>query len=336
MLRKRLFLALALVLVLVLTAACGATPAPAAGGRDYAAAPTAVVRETVVVQREAVVEVTKVVDVAAEAMPTVPAAAGDSGSSAQAIPRVQRMIIKNGELELLVKDTDVALDGVTVIASEYGGYIVSSHTWYEEGFKFATVRLGVPVTEFENMLRRLRGLALKVTSEVASGEDVTDQYVDLQSRLTNLKATQDRIREFLNRAQTVDEALKVNKQLSEVEGQIEEIQGQMNYMKDRAAFSTIDVQLNPERPTPTPTPTSTPTPTPTPVAWRPGETFQDASDVLTSILKGLVDLLIWVLVVLGPFLIPLLLLIWLIVWLRRRKTRPAPPPRSPDPPPPES
>jgi Domain of unknown function (DUF4349) len=335
MLRKRLFLALALLLVLVFMAACGATGVPAAGGRDYAAAPTAA-PAFVEVEKEAVVEATQVVEVAVEAMPTVPAAAGDSGSSAQAIPRVQRMIIKNAELELLVKDTDVALDGVTVTASEYGGYIVSSHTWYEEGFKFATVRLGVPVIEFENVLRRLRGLALKVTSEVASGEDVTDQYVDLQSRLTNLKATQDRIREFLDKAQTVEEALKVNKQLSEVEAQIEEIQGQMNYMKDRAAFSTINVQLNPERPTPTPTPTSTPTPTPTPVAWRPGETFQDASDVLTSILKGLGNLLIWVLVVLGPFLVPLLLIIWLIVWLRRRKTRPAPPPRSPEPPPPES
>lgn len=333
MLRKRLFLALALLLVLVLMAACGATPAPAVGERNLAYAPTAAPAVAEVVKEEVVVEATTVVEVAAEVMATVPAAAGDSGSGAQAIPRAQRMIIKNAELELLVKDTDVALDGVTITASEYGGYIVSSHTWYEDGFKFATVRLGVPVTEFENVLRRLRGLALKVTSEVASGEDVTDQYVDLQSRLTNLKATQDRIREFLDRAQTVEEALKVNKQLSEVEAQIEEIQGQLNYMKDRAAFSTINVQLNPERPTPTPTPTSTPTPTPTPVAWRPGETFQDASSVLTSILKGLGNLLIWVLVVLGPFLVPLLLIIWLIVWLRRRKTRPAPPPRSPEPPP---
>jgi Domain of unknown function (DUF4349) len=328
---NRLFLALALVLVLVLLGACGATGAPAVGGRESAPMPTQAAAEQVAVEATMVVEVEKEV----EAVVTVPAAEGSSGSIAPTIPRADRMIIKNAELELLVSDTDVALDGVTVIASDYGGYIISSHTWYENGFKYATVRLGVPVTEFENVLRRLRGLALQVTSEVASGEDVTDQYVDLQSRLTNLQATQARIREFLDRAEKVEDALKVNEQLSQVEAQIEEIQGRMNYMKDRAAFSTINVQLNPERPTPTPTPTSTPTPTPTPTAWRPGETFRDASDVLTSILKGLADLAIWVLVVLGPFLVPLLLLIWLIVWLRRRKTR-KPPPQPPEPPAPTS
>jgi len=158
--------------------------------------------------------------------------------------RKLKELIKNAEMELLVSDTDAALDSITLIASDYGGYIISSHSWYEDDFKYATVRLGVPVEEFENILRRLRGLALRVINEIASGEDVTDQFVDLQSRLTNLQATRDRIREFLDKAETVEEALQVNEQLSEVEGQIEEIQGRMNYLKDRAAYSTIDVQLN--------------------------------------------------------------------------------------------
>ncbi len=70
------------------------------------------------------------------------------------------MIIKNAELDLLVANTDTALDGVTAIAADYGGYIVSTHTWFEDEFKYATIRLGVPVEEFENILRRLRGLAV--------------------------------------------------------------------------------------------------------------------------------------------------------------------------------
>jgi hypothetical protein len=95
----------------------------------------------------------------------------------------------------------------------------------------------------------------------------------------------------------------------------------MNYLSDRAAFSTINVELNPEIPTPTPSPTPTPTPTPTPEAWRPGETVQSAADVLVSLVKGLVDLGIWVVVILGPFLIPLALVIGFIVWLRRRRKK---------------
>jgi hypothetical protein len=105
----------------------------------------------------------------------------------------------------------------------------------------------------------------------------------------------------------------------------------MNYLKDRAAYSTISVQLSPDRPTPTPTPTSTPTPTPTPVAWRPGETLSDAGGVLVSILKGLVDVLIWIIIVLGPFAVPVALLIWLAIWLRRRTRRKSPPPQEPPP-----
>jgi hypothetical protein len=62
------------------------------------------------------------------------------------------MIIKNAEMELLVPDTDAALDSVTLITSDYGGYIISSHSWYENDYKYATVRLGVPVEEFENIL----------------------------------------------------------------------------------------------------------------------------------------------------------------------------------------
>ena len=124
-------------------------------------------------------------------------------------------------------------------------------------------------------------------------------------------ATRDRIREFLDRAQTVEEALKVNEQLSKVEAQIEEIQGRMNYLRDRAAYSTVDVQLVPDRPTPTPTPT--------PVAWRPGQTFNQASGALGTVVKGLLDLAIWVVVLLGPFLVPIGLVIWLVVWLRKRR-----------------
>jgi hypothetical protein len=231
------------------------------------------------------------------------------------------MIIKNAEMELLVADTDEALDGVTLVATEYGGYIISSHTWTEDQYKHATVRLGVPAQEFENVLRRLRGLALQVTSEIASGEDVTDEYVDLQSRLTNLQATRDRIREFLDQAKTVEEALKVNEQLSAIEGQIEEAQGRMNYLKDRAAFSTIDVTLSPQVPTPTVTVTPTPPPTPTPTPWLPGESVQGAVGLMGGIARGLATALIWIVIGLGPFLLAGGLLVWLALRWRRRAKR---------------
>ncbi len=238
------------------------------------------------------------------------------------------MIVKNGDIKLLVKDSDQALDGVTQIVGDVQGYIVSSRVWYQDYFgtnyKYATLTLGVPEDQFENALRRLRGLALRVLDENATGEDVTDQYVDLQSQLTNLEATRDRIKSFLNQAKTVDEALRINQQLSDVEGQIEQIKGKMNYFSNRSAFSTITIKLEPDLPPVVTTPTPTPTPVPVqPLApWDPGKTTQKATNALVSSYRVIIDFLIWIFVVLVPILAPPILFVWLIVWFIKRKTKP--------------
>ena len=289
------------------------------------------VEMTAVVEKE--VEVEKVVEEAPQP-PGVDTTVGDSdgGSGTDTEPLAaprgsSRMIIKNAELRLLVEDTRVAIDQVTQVAEDTLGYVLSSRTWYKDDYQYATITLGVPAEEYEGALRRLRGLGLRVLDESASGQDVTDQYVDLQSRLRNLEATEATIRSFLEKATTVEESLQVNRQLSEITDQIEEIKGKMNYLKDRASYSTITVHLEPQLPTPTPTPTPTatatptPTPTPTPLAWQPDQTFRSASNVLVRLAPGIGDLLIWIVVVLGPFLIPVALVIWLAIWFRRKRPK---------------
>jgi hypothetical protein len=265
----------------------------------------------------------------AEEVPEAPAeeqAAADELADSSAVlqssrPRTHRMIIKNAEISLLAADTDTAIDRTTQIVDDLGGYIISSRIWYEdwgaESYKYSTITIGVPVEAFESTLRRLRGIAVRVTDENASGKDVTDEFVDLESQLDNLKATRDRIKTFLDQAETVEEALTVNQELTEIEGQIEEIQGRMNYLKDRSSYSTITIHLNPDLPQLTPTPTRTPHPTATPVPWQPGETFREAGKTLTSIYQGLLDAAIWISVVILPIILPPLLLGYL-VWLGLR------------------
>ncbi len=240
--------------------------------------------------------------------------------------RPNRLIIKNGEIQLLVADTETAQDRVTQVINDLGGYTISSQIWYQEflgkNYKYATLTIAVPAEQFELALQRFRKLALRVQNETASGQDVTDEYVDLKSRLTNLEATRDRIREFLSQTKNVEEAIKVNAQLSEVEGEIEQVQGRMNYLFDRAAYSTITLTISPDlplTPTPTPraTPTATPTPTPTP-SWNPGSTAQKAGTTLQWISQNLADLLIWIVIVIGPFAVPALLIYW-IFWGRKQK-----------------
>jgi hypothetical protein len=245
-------------------------------------------------------------------------------SGSASIPSTSRMIIKDGNINLLVVDTDVALDRVTQVVSDTGGYIVSSRVWYtpvqDKNYKNATLTVGVPVDQFEPALVRLRAIAKQVLDETESGTDVTDQYVDLQSQLVNLQASRDRIRGFLDKATTVDEILKINDQLTQIEQQIETIQGKQKYLADRSSYSTLTITLTPDIPTATPSPT----PTPTPVAgWNPGHTFIDAGNTLGSAYKVLIDAAIWVLVVFVPIVAPVVLVIWLIAFLTRRGRKPA-------------
>jgi hypothetical protein len=231
------------------------------------------------------------------------------------------LVIKSADMRLLVEDSDNAIQRITQIVGDTGGYIVSSRVWnqpYADGksYKYATITFAVPVTQFERALNRMRGLAVQVMDENASGEDVTDQYVDLQSQLVNLEATRDRIKSFLDQAQNVDEALRINQQLAEIERQIEEIKGRINYLDDRSAFSTITVTIEPQLPA------LEPVPPPKPI-WEPGETLKDAIEVLTHAYQNIADLLIWFFVVFLPIFGPPALIVWVILKLAFRKKKAA-------------
>ena len=310
------------VLMLLSLTACGgaANEAPQAPPGSSAVLPTTTA--LFVAREEASYE-----EMAAEEAEAAPAeaevaakATSTTGDLAASTINFNRLIIKNAELELLVEDTDTAINRSLGVVIEYGGYVVSNRTWFKDELKYATLTIGVPVENFEEMLRRLKDLAISITYETASGQDVTDQFVDLESRLRNQEATAERIRDFLNETKNVEEALRVNNQLTAVEAEIEQIKGQMVYLRDRAAFSTITLQLTPQPLLPTPTPSPTPTPTPEP--WSPGRTFDQATGVTgqaaTTLLQVSVDLLIWLVVVVLPFILPLLGLIWAGAWVARR------------------
>lgn len=255
-----------------------------------------------------------------QALPSIYATAMPPQDSAPGALASMHMIIKNAEIKLLVTDTDIAIDRATQVVGDAGGYIVSSRVWSQphydgKNYKYAAITIGIPVQEFEHTLSRLRGLSVQVLDETASGEDVTNQFVDLQSQLTNLEATRERIKMFLDSAKTVDEALRINQELSVIESQIEQIKGQMNYLEDRSAYSTITINLEPELPE------LEPVVTPTPNPWNPGETFNNAKETVTFAYQGIVNFLIWFFVVLIPILAPPALIIWGVWKLLTRRSR---------------
>jgi hypothetical protein len=222
----------------------------------------------------------------------------------------ERLIVKDADINLLVADTDVALDRISQIVNDVGGYVISSRVWFEEEdeshYKLSTTTIGVPSDQFEASLSRIRQIAIRVLDESLSGEDATEEFVDLQAQLDNLNATRDRVRGFLEQAETVEEALAVNEELTDIEGQIEQIRGRMNYIADRAAFSTIRIATEPESEVPGSAEASNPT-------------FQIAISALGTAYRTILDLLIWAFVVVIPVLAPFLLILWFIWRYFRRR-----------------
>jgi hypothetical protein len=234
----------------------------------------------------------------------------------------ERLIVKNAEMSLLVKNTDTAVDQITQIIEDVGGYIISSRLWYQEWgddlHKYSTFTIGVPTNQFESALSLLRDIAILVSDETTTGKDVTDKFVDIQPRLYNLEATRDQIRGFLDQTKSVEEALKINEELSKIEDRIEEIQGRIIYPSDRAAYSTITITIEPELKE---LPTSTSRPTRTPTPWSTSETYGKAKLALTLAYRGIVGFFIWLVVVVIPVLGPFALIGWLLWKYKKPKRR---------------
>jgi hypothetical protein len=210
-----------------------------------------------------------------------------------------RKIVKEGSITLEVEDIAEAMDEVAEMADELNGYVVSSYKHeYERGVS-GHIAIRVPVEEFEEAFVRLRQLAVAVPYETTTAEDVTEEYVDLEAQLRNLQATETQYLALLERAQTVEEMLKVQKELSSVRGQIEQIEGSIQYLEHTSETSLIDVTLQETQGLAEP--------------WSASAALQSAVRGLTTFGRGLATVLIWLGIFCWAWVPPL------VIWLRRRR-----------------
>jgi len=241
-------------------------------------------------------------------------AGADSGSGAVGGGDLERMIIWNAEMVLDVDDTQAAMERAQNLARELGGYTVGSESWLEGDQLHARLILRIPADRYEAAMARLRDLALKVQRESASSEDVTDQYVDLESQLRHLQAKEAQLNKFLEQAEDTEAVLAVYEQLAATQAEIEQVKGRMSYLDKLSAMATIVVELHPKQ-------------APPDVAgqgWQPGYTVRSAAAALIRTLEVVGKLLIWVVVyllsILLLLLVPLLAAWWLLRrWQKRRR-----------------
>ena len=110
------------------------------------------------------------------------------------------MIVRTGEMSLVVEDVIGAKDEIAQLAASYDGYVISSQISGEEQDMRGYISIRVPDDRFESALAELRDLAVRVTSESTNSQDVTEEYVDLQSRLKNAEATESQYLALLGKA----------------------------------------------------------------------------------------------------------------------------------------
>ena len=232
-------------------------------------------------------------------------------------------LIKSLQVNMLVKDTrQVASDLQSWIATT-DPRSTSAGIDYEQTYDNlynVTMTFSVTSAQYTQIEEYLAGYAQqhggKLTILHESVQDVTNEYIDTQSRLTNLRGEQQRLLTLLSNTTALGDIIAVESKLTDVEGQIEDIEAHLNALKNQTTFYTVTIGLQPITPVTPPPPSSTP--------WSLGQVLHDSWTAALAFGQGLATLLIWV-VAFSIYLIPVALVGW-FVWRRIHPKLPLPSP----------
>ena len=231
---------------------------------------------------------------------SMPAPAADVANGIQAAPAPaqERLVIENADLAIVVKDPRVSMKNITNLAKELGGFVVSSNIYETSGqagkqIPEATIVIRVASGKLDEALDRIKAGAVDIQTENRSGQDVTNQYVDLQSQLKAKQAAADKLLEIMDQATRSQDVLNAYAQVQSVQMEIEQLKGQIKYLEEASALSAISIRLIAEAGT-------------QPIAvgpWKPSGAAKDAIQDLIVFVQHFVEFLIYVVLNFLPKLI---------------------------------
>ncbi len=234
----------------------------------------------------------------------------------------ERLVIENADLTIVIKDPKARMKEISDLAREMGGFVVSSNLYQNTSSTGKAVPQGsivirVPSEKLDEALSKIKEGAIDVPTENRSGQDVTSQYVDLQSQLKAKEAAEKKLLEIMDQAVKAEDVLAIYLQVQTVQTEIEQLKGQIKYLEESASLSAISVQLVAEEST-------------QPIVvgpWKPEGAAKEAIQDLIYFFQNFVDFLIRFVLLTLPALVLIaipLFLIYLIgraVYRRVRRSR---------------
>ena len=196
----------------------------------------------------------------------------DSGSKIQV----------NGSLSLEVDDIDEASKMVRILVLSHEGRISNSDTGSFEQ-RYANITLLVPSSNFYQIIDDIKKLSVLVSNENIFSNDVTEEYIDTEARLSVMKDTENRFSTLLQDTKNIDEAIKVEKELMRIRGEIDSLQGRMNYFVKTTENSVLNLRMVESMPL-------------TGDQWDAKKSISDSLRNLVSFSKHVADFLIGVLI----------------------------------------
>jgi uncharacterized protein DUF4349 len=250
--------------------------------------------------------------------------ANQQGNSSGSASIIVQYLIKTLKVNMSVKDTRDAADEIQTWISKTDPRSFSVGVDYEQtgnNLYNITLSFSVEANLYPQIERYLRDYAPQHGGQLLSlnetVQDVTNDYIDTQSRLTNLKGEQARLLDLLSHAQALGDIISIQDKLTDVEGQIEQIEAHLKALNNQVTFYTVTVTLQPVDTAAPPSQSS---------GWTVGQVFHDAFAASLGFAQGLATFLIWLLAF-SLYIIPAALLGWL--WLRwRARSQLAPTPKA--------
>jgi len=232
-----------------------------------------------------------------------------------------RLVVRNADLTIVVADVPARVTAIQNMANAMGGFVVSASVYQTtasngESVPQAQITVRVPQEKLAMALDQIKADTVEVNNESQTGQDVTDQYVDLQSRLKAKLAAEEQLTQIMKDAKKTEDVLSVYAQLQQIQTDIEVLRGQIKYTEQSAALSAISVSVMAEE-----------TIKPIEVGgWKPQGVARDAIQSLIYFWQGFVDFLIRFVLYLLPVLItiaiPFVLLFLVLRWIFRKLRKP--------------